>query len=82
MIKFNCNICAHDVQMILITNDEALMKNLFKSTLITINLFLFYYRYSTISQVYLGNLDVSLSFSHSKKKKELFPRQRLPQRRV
>lgn len=53
MIKFNCNICAHDVQMILIINDEALMKNLFKSTLITINLFFFllqiFYNFSSVS---------------------------------
>lgn len=41
-------------------------KNLFKSTLIRINFF--YYRYSGISQVYLGNLDISLFLSLRKKK--------------
>lgn len=41
-------------------------KNLFKSTLIRINFF--YYRYSGISQVYLGNLDISLFLSLRKKR--------------
>lgn len=52
-------------------------KNLFKSTLIRINFF--YYILEFLK--YILEISIYLSFSHSEKK-ELFPRQRLPQRRV